>query len=106
MSLDNHFLLRRLLLSQAAGGAGALALAMLHSKSVGADAESIPTPKIPPRAKRVIWLYMDGGISHLDTFDPKPRLTKDFSQQEASANCPIKDMYDSNLVRREHINTS
>lgn len=80
MSLDNHFLLRRLLLSQAAGGAGALALAMLHGKCVGADAESIPTPKIPPRAKRVIWLYMDGGISHLDTFDPKPRLTKDHGQ--------------------------
>jgi hypothetical protein len=31
----------------------------------------------PARAKNVIFLYMDGGPSHVDTFDPKPRLTKE-----------------------------
>src|SRR5512147_1351249 len=31
----------------------------------------------PPRAKRVIFLFMHGGPSHLDTFDPKPRLQRD-----------------------------
>ena len=30
----------------------------------------------PPRVKRVIWLYMAGGMSHLDTFDHKPMLVK------------------------------
>lgn len=30
----------------------------------------------PPRAKRIIWLYMAGGMSHLDTFDHKPKLTE------------------------------
>ena len=29
-----------------------------------------------PRAKRVIFLFMDGGVSHVDSFDPKPELTK------------------------------
>jgi len=33
-------------------------------------------PQFPPRAKRVIWLYMAGGMSHLDTFDHKPLLEK------------------------------
>ena len=32
-------------------------------------------PHFPPRAKRVIWLFMLGGTSHVDTFDPKPRST-------------------------------
>jgi hypothetical protein len=30
----------------------------------------------PPKAKRIIWLYMAGGMSHLDTFDHKPKLTE------------------------------
>ena len=30
----------------------------------------------PAKAKRVIWLYMAGGMSHLETFDPKPKLTE------------------------------
>jgi len=35
------------------------------------------TPHFPPRAKRVIFLYMTGGVSHVDSFDPKPKLFKD-----------------------------
>ena len=31
----------------------------------------------PAKAKRVIFLYMSGGVSHVDTFDPKPKLTAD-----------------------------
>jgi len=34
-----------------------------------------------PRAKRVIFLFMTGGVSHLDSFDPKPRLTADHGQK-------------------------
>lgn len=33
-------------------------------------------PHFTPRAKRVIFLFMDGGVSHVDTFDPKPELTR------------------------------
>lgn len=34
------------------------------------------TPHFPPRAKRVIFLFLNGGMSHVDTFDPKPMLDK------------------------------
>ena len=44
----------------------------------GAGAALAPrAPHFPARAKRVIFLYMTGGVSHLDTFDPKPRLRAD-----------------------------
>src|SRR5438309_921155 len=33
-------------------------------------------PHFPPKAKSVIWLFMNGGVSHVETFDPKPMLTK------------------------------
>ncbi len=32
-------------------------------------------PRIAPKAKSVIWLFMNGGVSHMETFDPKPALT-------------------------------
>jgi hypothetical protein len=41
----------------------------LHGGAIG-------KPHLPPRAKRIIWLYMAGGMSHLDTFDHKPLLEK------------------------------
>jgi hypothetical protein len=34
-------------------------------------------PHFPARAKRVIFLYMSGGVSHVDSFDPKPKLISD-----------------------------
>ena len=34
-------------------------------------------PHFTPRAKRIIFLFMHGGPSHVDTFDPKPALTRD-----------------------------
>ena len=34
------------------------------------------TPHFAARAKRVIFLYLNGGLSHVDTFDPKPALAK------------------------------
>src|SRR5258708_33418331 len=33
-------------------------------------------PHFTPKAKRVIWLFMIGGVSHMETFDPKPALNK------------------------------
>jgi len=70
---------RRDLLFQAGGGLSGLALAHLLARD-RLLAESSPfAPKKPhfePRAKRVISLFMSGGVSHLDTFDPKPALTK------------------------------
>ncbi len=41
-------------------------------------------PHFPARAKRVIFLYMSGGVSHMDTFDPKPRLLADDGKSPAT----------------------
>jgi hypothetical protein len=60
---------RRALLGRAVHGLGALALASLEGK---AHAQGVVT--LPQKAKRVIWLSMAGGPSHLETFDPKPKL--------------------------------
>lgn len=65
---------RRDFLSQSANGFGALALATMMAESQ-AD-ETQPKTHFPPRAKSIIFLYMDGGPSQVDTFDPKPLLTK------------------------------
>ena len=70
---------RREMLAQAASGFGAVALtALLHDPAYGlAPAGDAPRGlHHEPRAKNVIFLYMDGGPSYVDTFDPKPRLEK------------------------------
>jgi hypothetical protein len=75
---------RREMLQRAANGFGAIALtALLGDKAYGAVArkgDSGLAPRAPhyaPRAKNVIFLYMDGGVSQVDSFDPKPRLRAD-----------------------------
>ena len=69
---------RRDFLARAGAGFGALALADLLQGSGRADESRSLTeplkPRVPhfaPRAKSVIFLFMEGGPSHLDTFDPK-----------------------------------
>ncbi len=56
-------------------GFGWLALAGLTHQWAQAD-DSVRPAHFAPRAKRVIFLFMDGGVSHVDTFDPKPELMK------------------------------
>ena len=74
---------RREFLLKAGGGFGSIALAAMladERKAVGGEPKSSPfAPKPPhfqPKAKSVIFLFMDGGPSHLDLFDPKPALQK------------------------------
>ncbi|WLD11851.1 DUF1501 domain-containing protein [Planctellipticum variicoloris] len=73
---------RRHLLQRSAVGFGSLALASLlaeqsSAKAAVADPLAAKQPHFPARAKRVIFLFMKGGPSHLDTFDPKPLLDRD-----------------------------
>ncbi len=72
---------RRDFLSRAGAGFGALALScLLHEDGVRASESANPLaprqPQLPARAKAVIFLFMEGGPSHVDTFDPKPELTR------------------------------
>ncbi|MBL9175950.1 MAG: DUF1501 domain-containing protein [Verrucomicrobiales bacterium] len=70
---------RREFLLRGGAGFGALALSGLLQGDplprIGTDAVP-PGPRFAPRAKRVIFLFMEGGPSHLDLFDPKPRLNE------------------------------
>ncbi|MGY8689575.1 MAG: DUF1501 domain-containing protein, partial [Verrucomicrobiales bacterium] len=67
---------RRQLLQMAGGGVGALALqSLLLSESQANPLVSQP-PLQQGRAKRVIWLFINGGPSHVDTWDHKPGLDK------------------------------
>ena len=63
---------RRQMLKHFASGFGMLGLANLLSNDV--IASSLISPHIPAKAKRVIFLFMSGGPSHVDLFDPKPKL--------------------------------
>jgi hypothetical protein len=73
---------RRNFLRQSSGGLSTLALAaLLGEDGFAGDGTKAPLDPLAPkkphhrvRAKSVIWLFMEGGPSHLDTFDPKPEL--------------------------------
>ncbi len=98
---------RRELLCRAGGGFGAIALASLlgddHSGAVAGLVDTAmrggsllaPRPThFEPRAKRVIWLFMHGGPSHVDLFDPKPELAKHAGQ-------PLPDSFGEVMTRRK-----
>src|SRR4029079_4900578 len=66
---------RRELLVDAGRGVGATALASVWEASPNKPLAPKP-PHFPAKAKAVIHLFMHGGVSHVDTFDPKPELTR------------------------------
>ena len=78
--MSRNLLGRRRFLMNSGLGFGGLALAaMLHRDGIASDgAWAAPTgePHFPAKAKSVIWLFMNGGVSHMESFDPKPMLTK------------------------------
>jgi hypothetical protein len=96
--MSAHIGHRREFLATAGCGFGAVALAALMQPSLQVDAAAnIPSgdrdsatgdtgslqPRAPhhrPTARNVIFCYMDGGPSHLDLFDPKPRLAREHGQ--------------------------
>jgi hypothetical protein len=82
-NLEHQFLTRRGLLSRIGMGFGSMALGkLMHESGAQAAAAAVQdpfgvrTPHFAPKAKRVVHLFMNGGPSHVDTFDPKPMLTK------------------------------
>ncbi|MFP6766335.1 MAG: DUF1501 domain-containing protein [Planctomycetaceae bacterium] len=113
MTLDpvseaGRFFSRRELLRQAGGGLGMIGLASLLStggllpqraqsaeQAAGVRSPLAPVPThAAPRAKRIIWLFMHGGPSHVDLFDPKPELVK-------LHGTPLPDSFGSVMTRRK-----
>ncbi|QOV89039.1 DUF1501 domain-containing protein [Humisphaera borealis] len=104
---------RRTLLANLGMGATGIALAdLLHCDGVAgaatpAAADNVKSaitaglPHFAPRAKRVIWLFMVGGVSHLESFDPKPELNK-YAGKEVK-DTPHKAVLESPLTRNVRI---
>lgn len=71
---------RRSVLQNFAGGFGMLALAGLlddeRPRVRAAELPTAPRPHFAAKAKNVIFCFMDGGVSHVDSFDPKPKLAE------------------------------
>lgn len=78
---------RRALLSRAATGFGALALGALFTPNARAQLQSLaPHPSHHrPRARNVIFLFMEGGVSQVDSFDHKPLLAKHHGEDPRKA---------------------
>ena len=74
---------RRQMLQRCANGFGAVALSALLADQMhgeargGANPFAAHHPHFRPKARNVIFLYMDGGVSQVDSFDPKPRLDRE-----------------------------
>src|SRR5947199_1118003 len=80
-----HFSSRREFFSRAGAGFGAVALASLFAeRSTNAEAPNPLAPRpshLAAKAKSVIWLFMNGGPSQVDTWDYKPELAKRDGQE-------------------------
>jgi uncharacterized protein (DUF1501 family) len=103
-------LTRRAFLGRTATGLGGIALAALLQPGLlrGAGKTAVPRwqgvvnpPHHAPKVKRVIWLYMAGGPSHLETFDHKPELAKRNGQpmpESITKGQPIAQLQGAKLV--------
>jgi len=82
--MNRPILSRREMLRRCSIGFGSFALTgLLSDKAFSAGLPSpngIVSPHFKPRAKNVIFCYMSGGVSHVDSFDPKPQLAKRHGQ--------------------------
>ena len=96
--MGQTYLNRRDMLLQAGTGFGAMALTSLLAQDGLRGASPISgrsltsstrSPHVPPKAKSVIFLFMEGGPSHIDTFDPKPELNKLAGQPLPSSFKPV-----------------
>ena len=85
VAFPSNALSRRDMLRASALGFGSLALSGLIAD---AQDERLPTPHHRPRAKNVIFCFMDGGVSHVDSFDPKPELDRRDNQPFLSSRNP------------------
>lgn len=96
---------RRAFLADLGMGFTGMALAaMLHRDGFGSGGHWSPPdgrPHFAPKAKSVIWLFMNGGVSHLESFDPKPMLNK--YAGKTIAETPFADVQDPKKLAIERL---
>ena len=101
------YLSRRDMLRQCGAGFGMVGLlGLLAEAAQGSSTPSsalanplaVRPPMYPARAKRVIFLFMSGGPSHVDTFDPKPRLMSDMGKPLPFAKPQLERTKTGNLL--------
>lgn len=82
-------------------GLGALALnAMLQRDATASSGHSL-LADVQPKAKNVIWLFMRGGVSHMESFDPKPALTKHAGKSINDS--PFKSVQDPEKLKKVRV---
>ncbi len=93
---------RRQLLQHSAVGFGGLAMAAMLGGEAVAGSDNPLAARMPhhtPRAKRIVFLFMKGGPSHVDTFDPKPELDRAHGQAPSFALPEVTFAKQGNLLR-------
>src|SRR5262245_17655826 len=98
---------RRSFLVDTGMGFTGLALgAMLFQDGIARGADALPAagarlpdgqPHFPPKAKSVIWIFLCGGVSHVESFDPKPALNQ--YAGKSIEDTPFKDALDPKRVQ-------
>ena len=94
---------RRHFMSSLGSGLAGISLASLLQEEAQASGHHPPTgqPHFPPKAKSVIWLFMRGGVSHMESFDPKPMLTK--YEGKSISETPWKDVQDPEKLKKVRV---
>jgi hypothetical protein len=82
---------RRSFISLLGSGFGSLMLADMLAGQASADTPQVRGPHFAPKAKHVILLFMTGGPSQMDLFDPKPALEKYAGQRPAAVDLRTQD---------------
>jgi hypothetical protein len=89
---------RRAFLADLGMGFTGIALgSLLAQDGIAQEGRPSGLPHFAPKAKSVIWLFMAGGVSHVEGFDPKPALNK-YAGMTLSET-PLKDAYESPFVK-------
>src|SRR2546428_9244348 len=89
---------RREFLRSIGSGFGMLGLSgILGASELGRNPLEVRPPHFTPKAKRVIFLFLNGGPSHVDTFDPKPMLTR-YHGMQVPAGHAKKDQKNAKLL--------
>ncbi|QDT95467.1 DUF1501 domain-containing protein [Gimesia aquarii] len=97
---------RRNFLTSLSSGLAGISLASLLQEEDQARASTAHVPPdgkahFPPKAKSVIWMFMRGGVSHMESFDPKPMLTK--YAGKSISETPWKSVQESEKLKRVRV---